>query len=448
VDEGVLDAVDPDHLGQSSPERCDDLMSDRLRVALLVAGLPTPEDPHRGIFNVRALHALSSLADVRVLFARAWVPGRPRRERDPANPNVLTVTAPQIPERFFAGAGLSAAANIVLYRAFGGGAARELIENSDIVHSVDAVLGMIASSWAAKASKCHVTQLIGSDVNIIIPRLPAPIARGWTRGLHGVISNSNQLAKRFSAIYPWVPNVRTVPRGVNPELFDSAGVRLGPQADERPVRFAFFGGFKKQALQPEYVKGGPTLLRAWKEVEANLASSGASLLIAGPGSSGDLVRRWHATLRYPERVHVVGQVLPAEMAGHLRAADAVLVPSFEEGLPNVCMEAGACGRAVFGSAVGGIPDVIVHGETGLVIPAGDVRAWSDALVSYARQGESLREMGQRARARVQQCFDSRDYGARVLTVYEAALKSQSSGRRLTSSLVSSSPTRAPAKPTR
>ncbi len=423
-------------------------MSDRLRVALLVAGLPTPEDPHRGIFNVRALHALSSLADVRVLFARAWVPGRPRRERDPANPNVLTVTAPQIPERFFAGAGLSAAANIVLYRAFGGGAARELIENSDIVHSVDAVLGMIASSWAAKASKCHVTQLIGSDVNITIPRLPAVIARGWTHGLHGVISNSNQLAKRFSALYPGVPNVRTVPRGVNPELFDPAGARLGPQAGERPVRFAFFGGFKKQTVQPEYVKGGPTLLRAWKEVEANLASSGASLLVAGPAASGDLVRRWHATLRYPERVHVVGQVLPAEMAGHLRAADAILVPSFEEGLPNVCMEAGACGRAVFGSAVGGIPDVIVHGETGLVIPAGDVRAWSDALVSYARQGESLREMGQRARARVQQCFDSRDYGARVLTVYEAALKSQSSGRRLTSSLVSPSPTRAPAKPTR
>jgi glycosyltransferase involved in cell wall biosynthesis len=307
---------------------------------------------------------------------------------------------------------------------------------------------MIVSSWTAKASKCHVTQLIGSDVNVVIPRLPATIARGWTKGLHGVISNSNQLAKRFSALYPKVPNVRIIPRGVNPELFNPAGSRLGPQADERPVRFAFFGGFQRRAFQPEYVKGGPTLLQAWKEVEANLASSGASLLLAGPASSNDLVRHWHATLRYQERVHIVGQVLPAEMAaGYLRAADAILIPSFEEGLPNVCMEAGACGRGVFGSAVGGIPDVIVHGETGLVIPAGDVRAWSDALVSYARQSESLREMGQRARARVRQLFDSRDYGARVLTVYDAALKSQSSGRTLALTFVSPSPTRAPAKPT-
>jgi hypothetical protein len=112
-----------------------------LRVALIVAGLPTLEDPHRGIFNVRALHALSSLADVRVLFVRAWAPRRPRRQRDPANPNVLTIMAPQIPERFFAGAGRSAAANIALYRAFGWRSARELIESSDIVHSVDGVLG-------------------------------------------------------------------------------------------------------------------------------------------------------------------------------------------------------------------------------------------------------------------------------------------------------------------
>jgi glycosyltransferase involved in cell wall biosynthesis len=394
-------------------------MSTRLRVALLVTGLPTREDPHRGIFNVRALQALSSLADVRVLFARAWVPGRPRRQRDVANPNVLQITAPQIPERFFPG--LSAAVNIVLYRAFGWGVARQVIENSDIVHSVDGVLGIITSSWASKASKCHVTQLIGSDVNIIIPRLPSMIAKGWTNGLHGVICNSQQLAKRFSALYPGVPNVRTIPRGVNPDVFDPDGPALGPLAHERPVRFAFFGGFTKRALTPEYVKGGPTLLRAWKEVEGDLANSGASLLVAGPDSTGDLGRRWHATLRYPERVHIVGQVLPPEMPGYLRAADAVLVPSFEEGLPNVCTEAAACGRAVLGSAVGGIPDVIVNGETGLVLPPGDVRAWSSALVSCARQADMLHQNGRRARARIQRLFDSRDYGARVLTVYEAAL---------------------------
>jgi Glycosyl transferases group 1 len=99
---------------------------------------------------------------------------------------------------------------------------------------------------------------------------------------------------------------------------------------------------------------------------------------------------------YPERVHIVGQVSPADMAGYPRAADPVLVPSFEEGLPNVCMDAGSCGCAVLGGAVGGIPDMINHGETGLVLPAGDPRAWSDALVSAGRQSESLREMGQRA----------------------------------------------------
>jgi glycosyltransferase involved in cell wall biosynthesis len=407
-------------------------MRERLRVALIVAGFPTREDPHRGIFNVRALQALSSFADVKVLFLRAWVPGRPRQRRDPENPNVITITAPQMPVRPILGTAWGAAANITLYRALGWAAAQETIINSDIIHSVDGVVGMIASSWASRAAKCHVTQVIGSDVNIIIPRLSSISARSWHQGLHGVICNSDQLAKRFSALYPRVPNIRTIPRGVDLEVFAPEGPALGPLACERPVRFAFFGGFTRQTLPPEYVKGGPILLRAWKETENELARLGASLVLAGPASNDDLVRNWYDTLRYPGRVHVVGQLLPAQMPAYLRAADAVLVPSLEEGLPNVCVEASACGRAVFGSAVGGIPDVIHDGETGLILPPGDVRAWSNTLVSYARRGDCLDEMGRRARARVRQFFDSREYGSRVLTMYKDAL-SQFASRNLGSS---------------
>jgi Glycosyl transferases group 1 len=109
-------------------------------------------------------------------------------------------------------------------------------------------------------------------------------------------------------------------------------------------------------------------------------------------------------LRYPQRVHIVGEVSPPEMPGYLRAVDAVLVPNFAEGLPNVCVEASACGRGVLASDVGSIPNVIVHGETGPILPPGDVRAWASALAVSSAQRDVLREMGRHGQIRVQHLF--------------------------------------------
>jgi glycosyltransferase involved in cell wall biosynthesis len=219
-----------------------------------------------------------------------------------------------------------------------------------------------------------------------------------------------------------MPNVRTIPRGVNPDVFSPTGPLLGPQAHRRPVRFAFFGGFRRQSFDPHYIKGGPTLLAAWQEHEEELARSGASLLLGGRESCSQLVTRWHGSLRYPDHVYPVGGILPADMPGYLRAVDAVLVPSFQEGLPNLCMEASASARAVFGSAVGGIPEIIVDGETGLILSPGDPNEWGRALVCHATDSKRLRHMGERGRARMLRSFDSRNYGSELLKVYADALQ--------------------------
>jgi L-malate glycosyltransferase len=415
--------MDTHRLGFSNTGGSASRLGDRLRVALVVSGFPTREDPRRGIFNMRAQQALASVADVTVLFLRAWTPGRHRGwRRGFAEANVITITTPQLPVGRFLRSRLGLAANIRLYRLLGWRAVRKTILSSDIVHSVDASVGMVVSDWASKAGKRHVTQVIGSDVNTIIPRLPSFAVQGWEKWLHGAVCNSTDLAKRFAALYPGVPNVRTIPRGVDPRVFAPAGPVLGPQAHDAPVRFGFFGGFRQQALSPHFVKGGPTLLAAWKNAEEKLAKTGSSLLLAGPDCRSDVVSRWHRGLRHPNRVHVVGELLPADMPGYLRAVDVVLVPSFAEGLPNVCLEASACSRAVFGSAVGGVPEVIVHGETGVILPPGDATAWASALVSYSSQSDQLRKMGWCARATVQRLFDSRDYGKRLVSLYEEALR--------------------------
>jgi glycosyltransferase involved in cell wall biosynthesis len=409
-------------------------IGDPRRVTLVVSGFPTPEDPHRGIFNVRAAQALSPFVDVTVVFLRAWAPGRARWQlANRGDVRVLTVTAPQIPGKGVFGGPLGVAASILLYRVLGWYPVRETIMASDLVHSVDAVVGMIASAWASRARKPHVAQVIGSDINIIAPRLPSVVAKGWEKSVQGIICNSKELERRFSALYPGVPNIRTIPRGVDPGVFNPAGPPLGPQAQQRPVRFAFFGGFRRQAFSPYYIKGGPTLLTAWQEHEEDLARNGASLLLAGRESCSEVVTRWHRALRYPDHVYPVGGILPAEMPAYLRAADAVLVPSLQEGLPNLCMEASASGRAVLGSAVGGIPEIIVHGQNGLILNPSDVQEWGRALVLCSRESDRLREMGQRGRARALELFDSRDYGSKILKLYAEALRERvpATRRRIT-----------------
>jgi glycosyltransferase involved in cell wall biosynthesis len=421
MEEGILDAVDTYGLGVSSTGRSVCSLGGRLRITLVVSGFPTLENPRRGIFNMRTRQALSSFAEVTVLFLRAWTPGR-QLGRVHEVEGVTIVTAPQLPTGEVTGRRFIMAANILLFRKLGWRAVAESVHGADIIHSVDGVIGMVVSEWASRAGKRHVTQLIGSDVNIIIPRLPRVVARGWEKHLQGAICNSGDLATRFTALYPTVPNVRAIPRGVDPGIFNPVGVKLGPQATQGPVRFGFYGGFKRHAFSPPYVKGGPILLSAWKAAEQTLASAGASLLLAGPNCHSNLVASWRQGLRYPERVHIVGEVSPEKMPGYLRAVDAVLVPSFAEGLPNVCLEAAACGRGVLASAVGGIPDVVVHNETGLILDSGDVLAWATALAACSNQPERLHEMGRRGRARVQLLFDSRHYGSRLRAVYEDSLK--------------------------
>jgi glycosyltransferase involved in cell wall biosynthesis len=80
-----------------------------------------------------------------------------------------------------------------------------------------------------------------------------------------------------------------------------------------------------------------------------------------------------------ESVLFGGAVTQAEVATWMTAATLLCLPSRNEGTPNVIVEALACGIPVVASAVGGIPDLIVEGETGLLVPPADVVALSNAL---------------------------------------------------------------------
>jgi teichuronic acid biosynthesis glycosyltransferase TuaC len=79
------------------------------------------------------------------------------------------------------------------------------------------------------------------------------------------------------------------------------------------------------------------------------------------------------------RISLPGDRPLDEVATWLAAADVLVLPSWAEGTPNVVLEALAAGRPVVATSVGGIPDVVEHGRTGLLVPPGDAAALRAAL---------------------------------------------------------------------
>ena len=267
------------------------------RLAMLVTGFPSESAPSKGIFNLRAAQSIGRLADLTVVHLRTWRPGRRRISvGEYAGVKVWTVAVPMLPKNV----GLS-----VLMARFGGwSAVRKLFKECDLVHSVGAgVAGPLASAWARKAGIFHVTQLMGTDVNAILPKTKDfPGTVGWDKYLHGVACNSNALVHAFQALYPDARNIRTVYRGVDSNNFTPDGEALGPQADCPPVRYLFLGGlpaYSSVSAEGANIKGGETLLSAWKAAELELMAAGATLVFAGPSSNGEQATSWRASLKRP-----------------------------------------------------------------------------------------------------------------------------------------------------
>ncbi len=104
-----------------------------------------------------------------------------------------------------------------------------------------------------------------------------------------------------------------------------------------------------------------------------------------------------------------------------RAADVIVNCSTTEGLPGALLEAGAAGRPTVATAVGGVPEIIEDGMTGLLCPSGDADALTVALERLV-QDRPLREtMGAAARARIDSVFGTAACSQRLVEIYKSLL---------------------------
>jgi glycosyltransferase involved in cell wall biosynthesis len=200
------------------------------------------------------------------------------------------------------------------------------------------------------------------------------LERTWSRWCERIVCVSEH--ERQSALDAGIPaNKLLVVRNGLPA--QSAHVDLPlPAWPEGRRRLLFVGRFDRQ-------KGIDILLGALREMDEEVFA-----YIAGDSLRVDLGS-------LPGNAHYAGWLSPAQLEGYYASADVVVMPSRWEGLPLVALEAMRAGVPLIATSVGGIPEIVDHGRTGILIRPNDKRALIDALRQVDK--DRLVAMGRAAR---------------------------------------------------
>jgi glycosyltransferase involved in cell wall biosynthesis len=202
------------------------------------------------------------------------------------------------------------------------------------VHGTDAAMAQGPLRWLARFVLRRADAVIAVSEDL----------HGWALGVAGV-------------------DATVLPMPLRPALAGALHDEPTPPPADGPV-------LAVGRLVPE--KGFDVLVRA-------AAKAGVPVVLVGDGGQEPVLRRLADDVGAD--VTFAGPVAPDELGPHYLAARIVAVPSHREGFGLVAAEALASGRAVVASAVGGLAQVVADGVTGRLVPAGDVEALADALVT-------------------------------------------------------------------
>ena len=156
-----------------------------------------------------------------------------------------------------------------------------------------------------------------------------------------------------------------------------------------------------------YLKGIHHLIRAFKE--AALRHPAARLVIAGQGTEEEKLKALARELNLQQQVIFAGHLEQTVLAAYIKASRALILPSLTEGLGRVAIEAQFLGKPVIASRVGGIPEIVTDGETGLLVEPGDESALAEAMARLLDDEALAERMGAAGRVAVRDKFSYQDY---------------------------------------
>jgi glycosyltransferase involved in cell wall biosynthesis len=340
-----------------------------MRVLIVTKIFPNQVEPLSSPFNRKQFAALGRLCDVEVLASIPWFPGASAVRRFAGGARLSAVPDFEVIDglkvrhpRFMFLPRIGHAVSGPLYAASLAKTALQYRGRVDIVLGSWAYPdGFAAVVLAEMLGVPAVIKLHGSDINVVA-RMPGPRKRlAWALPrADRVVAVSRPLAEAAVGLGVAKDRIDLVPNGIDRDAFqprDPAAARadLGLPNDKRIILYV--GNMLE-------TKGALDLVRALGEAGPRLAH--ARLLMLGGGKDFEACAQLVSSFGLDAQL--LGPKPHSEIPKYLAAADVLALPSWNEGMPNVVLEALASGRRVVATNVGGIPDIVTSETLGVLVP--------------------------------------------------------------------------------
>jgi glycosyltransferase involved in cell wall biosynthesis len=343
-----------------------------VKVLVVTNLFPTPWDSRRGAFNRQQFQRLAERHEVDVLTAVDF-----RERMDPASADASVAGVHCDYFTFFHPPGFGRFLNAFCFFAcLMWQRGRELRKaRYDVMLASWAYPDAAGAAWVARLLGIpYVVKVHGSDLNLQAEfRLRRPQIRSALRGAAGVVAVSQALARKAIDLGARPDTVEAVYNGVDTHLFhrgdrNAARLRLNLPADVPIVLYV--GNLKATKGCHDLVEAFPALADRHPD---------ARLVYVGDGPCRGNLEDRAAALCCAPAVRFAGAVDHAALADWFRAANVLCLPSHNEGVPNVVLEAMACGIPIVATTVGGIPEVVPD-HAGILVPPHQPHELGTALV--------------------------------------------------------------------
>lgn len=262
--------------------------------------------------------------------------------------------------------------------------------------------GLVAMMLASMSNVPLVTTIHGTDLRLAKSiKASRGLFQSVMRKSSGITTVSNWLASEVAGLATGL-DIDVAPMPVATEKFE-------PRGEHHENRFLFAGRLNKQ-------KGLDHLLRAFASMHGV-----AMLDVIGEGSDAAELRLRASQLGVSDRVVWHGQLKQPDLVKHYQSATAVVVPSVDEGLGLVAAEALLCETPVIAFRSGGLPDVIEHDRTGILVTPGQTAELAAALDRVLASPENASAMARAGRAVALQKFSPENAAARYADIYRKAI---------------------------
>ena len=254
---------------------------------------------------------------------------------------------------------------------------------------------------------------------VLIDRLTFQLADCWSVNAQAV---KEQLTKRervdptrIRVISSGVDLKAFSPRDPSPDWLQRLGIHPGD-----------FTLVSVGRLDP--YKGQEDLLQALSRLQGLGKGRRLKLILVGDGRFREKLQQMATSLGLADSVSFVGAI--PHVAEALACADLFALPSTEEGLPGAVLEAMAMAKPVVATAVGGTPEAVKDGITGILVPSRDPEALAKAIEALLQDPDQARAMGQAGRRRIEEHFPVERMVAETEQLYEELIRDKLSLRFL------------------